>query len=420
MFAGKYRKWLNKNWILLVPVFTLIITTVLYIREWRTWEETFEIFLLNAVLIFVVCIGWILDHVYRARSINARSMSLDLLSNLRGIEVPFLLRVSAGPDPLARFSDRNRIPEIVKQKSFWDWSFYQRSSFSETNTKIISEVKDMYFSHEIDTSSVGIIDDTHRFDDSFIFVGIVHSEESQIDFIGKPWELRGNGQTNLRPLKAYRYGYGPPKSSGTELTRCVVYEQTDAIQKLWQNVMDKLFNCDPEMSIFSEKTDWTEEVTRTSLPKFEDHFSSTSSIKLRELGFRSLLQISSGQDKIAIFVLVLGYLLSPLSPGNDVLINILPSYALALLIEPLIPLSIVVITLIIYLLSNVLGIAMIAIAARFLTKHFELKPSLRQILILTFYSLAIIGFFIGIDMINIEFQFLEVPEGIKKFLWQRQ
>ena len=79
-------------------------------------------------------------------------------------------------------------------------------------------------------------------------------------------------------------------------------------------------------------------------------------------------------------MLIVGYLLSPFSLWNDVVVNILPSVFLAQITTEFLPFSVLALAVTYYVLSNVLGLVMMGLASRALVANLDLVPSRRQVL----------------------------------------
>jgi hypothetical protein len=110
-------------------------------------------------------------------------------------------------------------------------------------------------------------------------------------------------------------------------------------------------------------------------------------LRLNLLSLRELRSYLSGQPKWIWAVAFAGFMLSPFSPYNDAIVNIPPSLFLAWLTAKVVPVHPAILAGIYYVLSNLLGIGLMALAFARLSPRPSLRWSLsrRQLIISAIY-----------------------------------
>jgi len=108
------------------------------------------------------------------------------------------------------------------------------------------------------------------------------------------------------------------------------------------------------------------------------------------------LKVKIVKDRAVIFFIgLVGYMLSPLSPYNDLFVNILPSIFLAGLTKNFIDIPLIYLSIFYYIMSNIIGIIMLAYAAKKLSLTIRIKPTMSYIITITIMILLVlISFFL--------------------------
>ncbi len=123
----------------------------------------------------------------------------------------------------------------------------------------------------------------------------------------------------------------------------------------------------------------------------QDGLEEAPTLQLRSLTLKRLSCWLRNADKSALVIGFIGYTLSPFSPYNDVVVNIAPSYFLAVLTARMIPLSVGLLTATYYVLSNLLGIFLLWLSLRKITRKMNALPSWKQaIWMLAWVALSVI------------------------------
>lgn len=118
---------------------------------------------------------------------------------------------------------------------------------------------------------------------------------------------------------------------------------------------------------------------------------------LRSLSWKPLAVRLKTRNRFAIVGGFIGYMLSPFSPYNDIIVNIAPSYFLAVYTGKIIPVSVAVLTATYYGLSNLLGILLLWLSIRKLTNRVNALPSWWQAMLMAIWVAASVIFLSKID-----------------------
>lgn len=338
-------------------------------------------FALHASVVGLLLLAWQYDRRQLARSLTEEELLRAAKDELRTVDVPFLLRVACGPNPLS--GTNNRLKAMVKEGQYWDWTLYIPSPSEAMNRMMLQEATELYLTAPCSTSTVGVLRDAVGITDDYLIVGIVKSDSliartdtGEADFIPFPWDEPSTERQRLQALRVYRYRTEIDDTGSLPAVRTKrrrVYETRESASNLFESLMAAIEVTPNKYCVaFGTVDEWHNLDATQVRSKLELQLCNPKSIQLGMLDWWMSRDAPSGRGRIGMFCLTVGFLLSPLTPGNDLLVNILPSYVLAvglLRVWPSAGWEVADVALGFYFASNVLGVLMLLVGGWLLGKR---------------------------------------------------
>ncbi len=313
-----------------------------------------------------------------------------------------LIRVTSLPLQL-----HQRLSKMIHAHGGWELVLYATSNPSSDRQRLVAEIGQLYLSRPISRTILGIIPSGWSWQKDVILVPELKSKNEELIFQSWPWQkLESQGNMPMRILVAFELSWpsqqGHSVDDGTQAWK--VYETSKEATRLWDKLVKELRHATIiTWSIFSE-ADWH----ALDLPKIQtsiaDHFSARFGSIFRKFSFEGLRQWLRSADKLAIAVGFIGYMLSPFSPYNDLIVNVLPSFILASITVYFIPVSLTTAMLVYYISSNFIGILLLMWAVKRLSLDFTARLSKMQ-------KIAIAAYIVGITLI---LSLLDIEASVQK------
>ena len=375
----KVLDWVRVNKMLVMSVLTVFVLLILHAQGKVSLDENSQALLISSLVVLVLVAAWLIDAVSRRRGTRStvHRFKTSLCDDLQTYETPFMLRVCSSPLPIADFKERYK--QIVEADHYWDWTVYAKSGSNRLNKAMLHEIQAAYLNGAISTSTLGLIRGCWVCDGDLMIVGVVRGMEESPQFVRHPWELGEEQRKSLRALKAYRC-WTLPRDDGDlhRIVACRVYGSRSSSSRLLERVLAQIGSVELDSWSFPTRGDW-DALDRDAVgAKVESYFAERPPLRLRDLNWNRLRTWLGGADKSAIGLGFAGYMLSPLSPYNDAVVNIAPSYLLARWTAAVLPLGIPLLTAAYYVLSNIVGMILLWGAMRKLTGSVRMRPSWKQ------------------------------------------
>jgi hypothetical protein len=387
---------------LVMSFLTLFVLIILDQKGKISIEENPATFLISTFVVILFTIAWLTDIVSTRRSTfsTVHRFKTSLCDDLLTYETPFVLRVTSSPMPIVDFDERYR--KIIKAAHYWDWTIYVKVGSPCMNQAMLAEIQSSYLSKPISTSTFGIINDNWMSQGDQIIIGVVRSKQRPAEFIKHPWELGKEQRRSLYSLRAYSCRACPPNShSFPSLTNCRIFDSPTSSFHLLERLLEKIGTAQRSCWSIHTKQDWEGMDKNAILSHLRAYFSQPPDLALRTLSWNRLRTWLACASKPAIAIGFVGYMLSPFSPYNDVVVNIAPSYFLARWTAICIPLGIPVLTAVYYILSNILGIVLLWLSVRKLTGRIFVRPSWTQLAFAVVWMIASFIFLLWVDLLNL-------------------
>lgn len=318
-------------------------------------------------------------------------MQRELIKDLRSIQVPFILRVAQGPDPLHDLLEL-RLPQIVAAEAYWDWSYYSTPDDRTSAERMLKEIEALYCDQEMepDTSTVGFIDSGYFSHSSALVVGTIFGDAGEEDFVPEPWliEELGNRLT-IQPTKIYKYEWQEDQSGGLTMRRGRVLDERADVDSTWRSMMEWLPEREPKQWAFSALSPWSTERSQ-ELQQEAARRIGQGGIQLRS----GLGSLRSEFGTYRWYVFWLGFMLSPLTPYNDFIVNAPLAALLTWVVVSATDLQASWVLPSAYLLTNIIGFVLMTVGVRGeveAVRRVDWRMDIRQIAVVSLQALAVVG-----------------------------
>jgi hypothetical protein len=318
--------------------------------------------------VFVVLVFSIIaDHFRRGTSIrDIDDIQQALIADLSYVQIPFILRISQGPDPLHDQGDEYSLPAIVEGREFWDWNFYAPPPDPTSLRLTLKEVRDLYCveARRPETSSIGLVSEVFRSRrGSILVIGTIRSGANPT-FEKSPWLLAKPDLLSLRPTRIYTYQYCEVDEE-LELRRARVMQQTRDVEATWKDIKKFLatqkFNQMDRTTrwTFPTASDWSAKTGEDIVTAAESAFAEREVLNVWRLRWEDLrrFRLHPWQK----FLFVVGLLLSPLTFLNDAFVNVPLAAAATWVVTSTTAADEVWVFPSAYLATNIVGLGLIAI-----------------------------------------------------------
>jgi hypothetical protein len=344
--------------------------------------------------------------------ITKGKMLRDINIRVSKTSVPFIIRIIN--DEISGIA-REGLKERIKESNVWDWTVIGRHvdlNYKDFAIRLKENIFFQYFGNDnedIGTSSLIVIDSYPWGRKNMIFTGTLMTSRNNYEksvFPPLPVCIDPDIDTCLQFSSYYEYSSVMERQGSFVIKRCrYTYDHVKTTKK-WIQLENDLIDLIDRMG-GSEKVNilcWSQNppsedeinAIKNSIASVAPTNFSEIYLKPNKTLFSIFREIGGNLNVFDIFLLFVGYLLSPISFYNDAIVNIPISSYLALKVHPVLDLPFSLVTAIFYIFTNLLGLFFMWIPLKRINKSFKWnflnKKSLLIILLISFSIFAIFEF----------------------------
>ncbi len=391
----RYSRWLNNLWFLLALIFIMILLVLVDVTgKLRFAAGSVVVWVGIACLVLLMSLVFLEPGMlFGRRKITGEQMIQMIGERAGNGEGWALIRISSVPCEVY-----DRLSQILKHHGEMEIALYTATNRSTDWEQLTEQIERLYLSRPISNTVFGVIEAGWSWQKDVVILAKLQSSAGEEAFKSWPWpklELRLEPpENNLVVFEANWNWLDCRDSDGLKQT-WKIYETPKGMIWLMKKLEKELKQAKIVTWYVGSEKDWHS----LDINSIRDYLAKRSNSPFRKFSWDGLRRWFRSANKLAIAVGFIGYMLSPFSPYNDLIVNVLPSFILASITVHFINVSLTTAMLFYYIGSNVLGILLLMWAVERLSLDFATRLSKLQKIVIATY---IVGITLMMSLLDVE------------------
>ncbi|MDZ7401709.1 MAG: hypothetical protein ONB37_16255 [candidate division KSB1 bacterium] len=408
MIAG-LRKWLTAYWFVVTLVVMIVLIILIESTGISRSVSSPTILWIGGVLLILSLLValWEPRRLYGRRVVSEKHIVQMIKQCATDGERLVLFRIISSPLKL-----HQDLSAVIRAQNGWDFVLYSIANPWSDLQRLAEQIDTLYLAQPVARTVFGIIEAGWSWQKDVIILTQLRSLfETMPDQSWLKTEVWFEAKKDILFAAESDWSHRDNRSSGESNRIWKVYESPKKAKGLFQKLQKELCQARTVTWAIWSQNEWRTIDIRSVRSSILGHLGARSTRMFRKFSRDGLRRWFRSADKMAIAVGFIGYMLSPFSPYNDLIVNVLPSFILASITVYFIDISLTTAMLVYYIGSNLLGIVLLLWAVKRLSIDFTARLSKLQ-------KIAIVAYILGITLVMSLLDLEGAAKKIYQFLGQ--